>query len=84
VEHVFDFPSSPRCVVVRVATSDAVEGSHVQRSPLSMGGLGELESGVLLYEKNPRALMREMRHSNRGLCATLTTSLPSSIHYELT
>ena len=47
------------------------------RHRVSMGGLGELESGVLLYEKNRRALMREMRHSNRGLCATLTTSLPT-------
>ena len=38
---VYDFHSSLRCVVVRVAASDAVKASHIQRSPLSMGGLCE-------------------------------------------
>ena len=38
---VYDFPSSLRCVAVRVAASDAVKASHIQRSPLSMGGLCE-------------------------------------------
>ena len=42
VARVYDFPSSPRCVDVRVAASDAVKASHIQRSPLSMGGLREL------------------------------------------
>ena len=37
--HVFDFPTRPRCVDVHVIVSDAVKGSHIQRSPLSMGGL---------------------------------------------
>ena len=42
-----DFPSCPRCVAVRVVVSDACKASHIQRSPLSMGGLWSLESGVL-------------------------------------
>ena len=42
VAHVFDFPTRPRCVDVHVIVSDAVKGSHIQRSPLSMGGLCEL------------------------------------------
>ena len=37
-----DFPSCPRCVAVRVVVSDACKASHIQRSPLSMGGLCEL------------------------------------------
>ena len=37
VAHVFDFPTRPRCVDVHVIVSDAVKGSHIQRSPLSMG-----------------------------------------------
>ena len=39
--HVFDFPTRLCFVDVRVAASDAVKGSHIQRSPLSMGGLCE-------------------------------------------
>ena len=47
VAHVFDFPTRPRCVDACVASSDAVKGSHVQRSPLSMGAqLSEPEESV--------------------------------------
>ena len=45
--HVFDFPTRPRCVDACAASSGAVKASHIQRSPLSMGGLWSLESGVL-------------------------------------
>ena len=41
VAHVFDFPTRPRCVDVHVIVSDAVKGSHIQRSPLSMGAQSE-------------------------------------------
>ena len=41
--HVFDFPTRPRCVDVHVIVSDAVKGSHIQRSPLSMGAFVSLE-----------------------------------------
>ena len=41
VAHAFDFPTRPRCVDACVASSDAVKGSHIQRSPLSMGAQSE-------------------------------------------
>ena len=37
VAHVFGFPTRLRCVDVHVIVSDTVKGSHIQRSPLSMG-----------------------------------------------
>ena len=51
VAHAFDFPTRPRCVDVHVIVSDAVKGSHVQRSPLSMGGLGEPGSVIFKSKK---------------------------------
>ena len=51
VAHVFDFPSRPRCVDACVASSDAVKGSHLQRNPLSMGGLGEPGSVIFKSKK---------------------------------
>ena len=64
VARVYDFPSSPRCVDVRVAASDAVKASHIQRSPLSMGGLRELGVACSRNKKNrSELLMRKMRHS---------------------
>jgi hypothetical protein len=37
VAHVFGFPTRLRCVDVHVIVSYTVKGSHIQRSPLSMG-----------------------------------------------
>ena len=51
VAHVFDFPTRARCVDVHAIVSDAVKGSHVQRSPLSMGGLGEPGSVIFKSKK---------------------------------
>ena len=58
VARVYDFPSSPRCVDVRVAASDAVKASHIQRSPLSMGGLRELEQwrALVIRKISPSSL----------------------------
>ena len=47
VAHVFEFPTRPRCVDVHVIVSDAVKGSHIQRSPLSMGAQSEPEESDL-------------------------------------
>ena len=44
---VYDFPSPLRCVAVHVIVSDAVKGSHIQRSPLSMGAQSEPEESDL-------------------------------------
>ena len=45
VERLFDFPTRARFVAVCVAASDTVKGSHIQRSPLSMGALLSQRSG---------------------------------------
>ena len=66
VAHVFDFPTRPRCVVVHVIVSDAVKGSHIQRSPLSMGGLCELGAvACSRHKKNIEMSSRRkaVRHS---------------------
>ena len=47
VAHVFDFPTRARCVDVHAIVSDAVKGSHIQRSPLSMGAQSEPEESDL-------------------------------------
>ena len=47
VAHVFGFPTRLRCVDVHVIVSDAVKGSHIQRSPLSMGAQSEPEESDL-------------------------------------
>ena len=40
VAPLFDIPACPGSVVVREAGCDATQGSHIQRSPLSMGAFG--------------------------------------------
>ena len=85
VARVYDFPSSPRCVDVRVAASDAVKASHIQRSPLSMGGLREL--GAVACSRNkkniPELLMRKNAPLRERSCATLRTSVPKAKGYIL-
>ena len=80
VAHVFDFPTRPRCVDVHVIVSDAVKGSHIQRSPLSMGGLCELGAVACSRHKKNIAelIMRKNAPLRERLCATLRTSLPRS------
>ena len=79
--HVFDFPTRPRCVDVHVIVSDAVKGSHIQRSPLSMGGLCELGAVACSRHKKNIAelIMRKNAPLRERLCATLRTSLPSPV-----
>ena len=76
--HVFDFPTRPRCVDVHVIVSDAVKGSHIQRSPLSMGGLCELGAVACSRHKKNIAelIMRKNAPLRKRSCATLGTSLP--------
>ena len=77
--HVFDFPTRPRCVDVHVIVSDAVKGSHIQRSPLSMGGLCELGAVACSRHKKNIAelIMRKNAPLRKRSCVTLGTSLPS-------
>jgi hypothetical protein len=81
--HVFDFPTRPRCVDVHVIVSDAVKGSHIQRSPLSMGGLCELGAVACSRHKKNIAelIMRKNAPLRKRSCATLGTSLPICISY---
>ena len=83
VAHVFGFPTRLRCVDVHVIVSDAVKGSHIQRSPLSMEGLCELGAvACSRHKKNIAELIIEkMRHSGERSCATLTTSLPIVLNF---
>ena len=76
--HVFDFPTRPRCVDVHVIVSDAVKGSHIQRSPLSMGGLCELGAVACSRHKKNIAelIMRKNAPLRKRSCATLGASLP--------
>jgi hypothetical protein len=83
--HVFDFPTRPRCVDVHVIVSDAVKGSHIQRSPLSMGGLCELGAVACSRHKKNIAelIMRKNAPLRKRSCATLGTSLPTPVYYFL-
>ena len=75
VARVYDFPSSPRCVDVRVAASDAVKASHIQRSPLSMGGLRELGVACSRNKKNrSELLMRKNATMFRGFLSIVRHS----------
>ena len=47
MECIFDFPTRARFVAECVAASDTVKGSHIQRSPLSMGAQSEPEESDL-------------------------------------
>ena len=78
--HVFDFPTRPRCVDVHVIVSDAVKGSHIQRSPLSMGGLCELGAVACSRHKKNIAelIMRKNAPLRKRSCATLGASLPKN------
>ena len=83
--HVFDFPTRPRCVDVHVIVSDAVKGSHIQRSPLSMGGLCELGAVACSRHKKNIAelIMRKNAPLRKRSCATLGTSLPMTAPFSL-
>ena len=68
VAHAFDFPTRPRCVDACVASSDAVKGSHIQRSPLSMGAFGFAWRSVA-HVRSPNT--NNNAEINRRKCAPL-------------
>ena len=61
--HVFDFPTRLRCVDVHVIVSDAVKGSHIQRSPLSMGGL-RCELGAVACSRHKKNIAELIMRKN--------------------
>ena len=81
VAPLFDIPACPGSVVVREAGCDATQGSHIQRSPLSMGAFGFAWRSVAHVRSpntnnNAEINRRNVRHSESKTRATLGTSLP--------